>query len=168
MSTETTSRNGAYWKGALAAVLALGISACGDSDPTNPTPQPTPTPTPSRADVVMTLEAVRITFGSAPGFTYSVVCNMRLNERAGVATNIDYLRLEYFNPDGSLLERTQLAGSAIPGGTRLDARGVRDFPALALGFNNDLVKDRYIIISESTTDGGGFTQVNSSGRLIIG
>jgi hypothetical protein len=93
---------------------------------------------------------------------------MRLNENAGAATTIDYIRLDHYNPDGSLLERTQLAGSQIPGGTSLAARGVRDFPGLALGFNNDLVKDRYIIISESTTDGGGFNQVNSSGRLIIG
>jgi hypothetical protein len=163
--TGTTTR---AWGWAAAALLALGLSACGESDTVNPTPQPTPTPTPAHADVVMTLEAVRVAFGEAPGFSNAIVCNMRLNERAGVATTIDYLRLDYFNPDGSLLERTQLAGSQIPGGTQLAARGVRDFPGLALGFNQDLVKGRYIVISESTTDATGFNQINKSGQLIIG
>lgn len=167
---ETTTRKGTvrgFARGAL-AVLAIVLGGCGESNPANPTPTPTPTPTPSRHDAVMTLENVRVDYGKAPGFTNAVVCNMRINEQGGVAATIDYLRLEYYNPDGTLLERTQLAGTAIPGGTALAARGVRDFPALALGFNNDLVKDRYIIVSESTTDASGFNKVNASGRLIIG
>jgi hypothetical protein len=153
---------------ALAIGLALALSGCGETNPLNPNPQPTPTPAPSKAVVVMTLDAIRIDDHKAAGFFWAIVANMRLNETGGVAATIDYIRLDLFLPNNTLLERTQMSGAQIPGGNALAARGLRDFTNLALGFNQDPITGRYIVISVGTTDARGNVLVVSSGQLIFG
>jgi hypothetical protein len=152
----------------LLASLALATFGCGETNPLNPNPQPTPTPTPARANVTMTLGGIRIDEGKAPGFSWAIVTNLRLNETAGVAATIDYIRLDFYLPNNSLLERTQLSGAQIPGGNAITASGVRDFTALALGFNQDPITGRYVVISVATTDARGNAAVAMSGQLIFG
>ena len=148
--------------------LALTLTGCGETNPLNPNPQPTPTPAPARANVTMTLTGITIDNDKAAGFYWALVANLRLNESAGAAATIDYIRLDMFLPNNTLLERTQLSGAQIPGGNALSASGVREFPALALGFNQDPITGRYIIVSVATTDARGNAQVTSSGQLIFG
>jgi hypothetical protein len=148
--------------------LALTLTGCGETNPLNPNPQPTPTPTPARANVTLTLTGITIDTNKAVGFAWALVANLRLNESAGVAATIDYIRLDLYLANNTLLERTQLSGSQIPGGNALSASGVRDFPALALGFNQDPLTGRYIVVSVATTDARGNAQVTSSGQLIFG
>ena len=153
----------------VSLLLALALSGCGDTNPLNPNPQPTPTPAPSKANVTMTLAAIAIDdSGKLPGFTYALVSNMRLNESGGVAATIDFIRLDLYLPNNTLLERTQIPSAQVPGGNALAANGVRDFPNLGLGFNSDILTGRYVIVSVATTDARGNAQVTSSGQLIFG
>jgi hypothetical protein len=163
---------GRGWAGRLGTgvglVLALALAGCGDTNPLNPTPQPTPTPAPSKAVVSMTLASIKIDVGTLPGFTYALVSDMHLKESGGVAATIDFIRLDVYLPNDTLLERTQISGGQIPGGNALAANGVRDFAALALGFNSDIVSGRYVIVNVGTTDTHSNAQVTSSGKLIFG
>jgi hypothetical protein len=152
----------------LCLSAALAFSGCGEVTPLTPDPGPTPTPAPARANVGLSLTGIAIDFGTVPGYTYAIVSNVRLTESGGVAATIDYIRLDFHLPNNSLLERTQLSGGQIPGGTALAARGTRDFQALGLGFNNDPLTGRYIVISVQTTDARGNVQVVTSGQLIFG
>lgn len=152
----------------LGLVAALALSGCGETTPLNPNPQPTPTPLPARANVAMTLAGIRIDADKVQGYSWALVTNVRLNESAGVSATIDYIRLDLFLPNNTMIERTQLSGGQIPGGTALAASGVRDFTALALGFNADPITGRYVIVSVATTDARGNAQVTSSGQLIFG
>jgi hypothetical protein len=148
--------------------LALALAGCGDTNPLNPDPTPTPTPAATKANVTLTLAAARIDTDQLPGFFFALVSNVHLAETAGVAATIDYIRLDVYLPNNTLLERTQLTGAQIPGGNALAASGVRDFAGLALGFNSDIVPGRYVIMSVATTDARGNGQVASSGQLIFG
>lgn len=151
------------------SLLALALSGCGETNPLNPNPQPTPTPVPAKANVTMTLAAIRIDdSGKLPGFTYALVSNMHLAESGGVAATIDFIRLDLYLPNDTLLERTQIPSAQVPGGNALAANGVRDFTDLALGFNSDILRGRYVIVSVATTDARGNAQVSSSGQLIFG
>jgi hypothetical protein len=149
-------------------VLALTFAGCGASNPLNPNPTPTPTPAASKAVVALTLASVHIDVGTLPGFAFTLVSNLHLAESAGVAANIDYIRLDVYLADDTPLERTQISAAQIPGGNALAASGVRDFAALGLGFNSDIVTGRYVIVSVGTTDTHGNAQVASSGKLIFG
>lgn len=149
-------------------ILGLALAGCGDSNPLNPDPTPTPTPAPSKANVTMNLASVHIDVGTLPGYAFALITNLHLIEGAGVAATIDYIRLDVFLPDNTLLERTQISSGQIPGGNALAASGVRDFASLALGFNSDIVTGRYVIVSVATTDSHGNAQVSSSGQLIFG
>jgi hypothetical protein len=149
-------------------VLALMLSGCGETNPLNPDPLPTPTPAPAKANVTLALDAIRLDdSGSLPGYGFSLVSNLHLAETAGVAATIDYIRLDVYLPNDTLLERTQIGSAQIPGGTALAARGVRDLTGLALGFNSDIARGRYAIVSVSTTDARGNVQVVATGRLIF-
>jgi len=162
-------RQAVRWVAAtLGLGLGLALTGCGETNPLNPNPQPTPTPTPARANVTMTLTGISLENDKAAGFFWALVANVKLNESAGVAATIDYIRLDMFLPNNTLLERTQLSGAQIPGGNALSANGVRDFPALALGFNQDPITGRYLVVSVATTDARGNAQVTSSGQLIFG
>jgi hypothetical protein len=148
----------------------LALSGCGVTNPLNPDPQPTPTPTPAKANVALTLSAVRLDdTGKLPGYSFALVTNMHLNESGGVAATLDYIRLDVYLANNTLLERTQIASGQIPGGSALAANGVRDFTDLALGFNSDILSGRYVIVSVAYTDArGNPQQVTSSGQLIFG
>jgi hypothetical protein len=148
--------------------LALTLAGCGETNPLNPNPQPTPTAAPARAVVTLSLTGISLENDKVAGFFWALVSNMRVSETAGVAATIDYIRLDMFLPNNTLIERTQLSGSQIPGGTALAARGTRDFPALALGFNQDPITGRYLVVSVGTTDARGNVQVTTSGQLIFG
>ena len=93
---------------------------------------------------------------------------MHLTESGGVAATIDFIRLDVYLPNETLLERTQIPAAQIPGGNALAANGVRDFAGLALGFNSDILSGRYLVVSVGTTDARSNAQVTSSGKLIFG
>jgi hypothetical protein len=151
----------------LGLALTLALTGCGETNPLNPNPQPTPTPAAARAVVTLSLDNARIDTGQVQGFGWALVATLRLAETAGLAATVDFVRLDLYRPDDSLLERTQLGGNQLPGGNTLAARGARDI-ALALGFNNDPLPGRYIIVSVFTTDARGNALVTSSGRLTFG
>lgn len=148
--------------------LALSLSGCGATNPLNPDPTPTPTPTIAKANVTLTLGAINLDTVGVPGYIHAFVSNVRLNESGGVAATIDFIRLDVYLPNNSLLERTQIPSAALPGGAALAANGVRDFAGLALGFNSDILTGRYLVVSVATTDARGNAQVTSSGQLIFG
>jgi hypothetical protein len=149
-------------------ILALTLGGCGATNPLNPDPQPTPTPAPAKANIALTLAAIQLDTNKLPGFVYALISNMRLNENGGVAATIDYIRLDVYLPNDTLLERTQIASAQVPGGNALAASGVRDFPGLILGFNSDILTGRYLVVSVGTTDARGNVLVTSSGHLIFG
>ena len=149
-------------------LTVVALAGCGTSNPLNPNPTPTPTPAPSKANVVLTLANIKIDTGTLPGFAYALTSDIHLAENGGVAANIDFIRLDMYSSTDTNLERTQLSGSQIPNGTALAANGVRDFTALGLGFNSDIVSGRYVIVSVGTTDAKGNALVTSSGKLIFG
>jgi hypothetical protein len=148
-------------------VLAMALAGCGATNPLNPDPQPTPTPAPSKANIAITLAAIQLDTDRLPGFFYALISNMRLNESGGVAATIDFIRLDVYLPNDTLLERTQILSAQIPGGNALAASGVRDFTGLILGFNSDILSGRYVIVSVGTTDARGNVQVTSTGHLIF-
>jgi len=159
------------WLAATGAgvVVALTLSGCGETNPLNPNPQPTPTPAPTRATVTVALTGVRLdTESKVPGYINSLISNMRLTESGGVAATIDFIRLDMYLPNNTLLERTQVPAAQVPGGPALAASSSRDFADLALGFNSDILTGRYIIVSVATTDARGNAQVTSTGQLIFG
>jgi hypothetical protein len=168
--TEVIRGRGAAWRAAVGASLtfALTLAGCGDSNPLNPTPQPTPTPAPSKAVVTLTLGAIALDTVGVPGFIHALVSNVRVNETGGVAATIDFIRLDVYLPNDTLLERTQIAGGQLPGGAALAANGVRDFPGLALGFNSDILTGRYLVVNVGTTDARGNALITPSGKLIFG
>jgi hypothetical protein len=115
------------------------------------------------------LTGIRLdTESKVPGYINSLISNLRLTESAGVAATIDFIRLDMYLPNNTLLERTQLPAAQVPGGAALGASSSRDFADLALGFNSDILSGRYIIVSVATTDARGNAQVTSSGQLIFG
>ena len=148
--------------------LALSFSGCGATNPLNPDPQPTPTPAPSKAIVALTLGAINLDTVGVPGYIHALVSNVHITESAGVAATIEYIRLDVYLPNNTLLERTQIPSAQLPGGAALAANGVRDFAGLALGFNSDVLTGRYIIVSIATTDAKGNGLVTSTGQLIFG
>jgi hypothetical protein len=152
----------------LSLALALSLSGCGDTNPLNPDPNPTPTPAPSMANVTLTLGEITLDTVGVPGYIHAFVSNVRLNESGGVAATIDFIRLDVYLANNTLIERTQVPSAALPGGAALAANGVRDFAGLALGFNSDILTGRYLVISVATTDARGNAQVTSSGQLIFG
>jgi hypothetical protein len=153
----------------VSLALALTFAGCGDTNPLNPDPTPTPTPAPpSKANVTLTLGAINLDTVGVPGFIHALVSNVHLNETGGVAATIDFIRLDVYLPNNTLLERTQIPSAQLPGGAALAANGVRDFAALPLGFNSDILTGRYVIVSVATTDARGNAQVTSSGQLIFG
>lgn len=152
----------------VVVVLGLALTRCGVTNPLNPNPTPTPTPVVAKANVALTLANIKIDTGTLPGFAFALVSDVHLAESGGVAANIDFIRLDVFTSTDSMIERTQISAGQIPGGTALAANGVRDFAALALGFNSDIVSGRYVIVSVGTTDTRGNAQVTSSGKLIFG
>jgi hypothetical protein len=154
--------------GGLSLALALSFSGCGATNPLNPDPQPTPTPAPTKANVSLTLGAINLDTVGVPGFIHALVSNVHLTESGGVAATIEFIRLDVYLPNNTLLERTQIPSAQLPGGAALAANGVRDFPALALGFNSDILTGRYIIVSVATTDAKGNALVTSTGQLIFG
>ena len=147
--------------------LALALAGCGTTNPLNPTPQPTPTPAPSKAVVTLTLGGISLDT-IVPGFGHTLVSNIHIAEGGGVAATIDFIRLDVYLPNDTLLERTQTAGGQLPGGAALAANGVRDFAAYALGFNSDILSGRYLIVSVGTTDAKNNALITSSGKLIFG
>ncbi len=150
-------------------LLGLALSGCGETNPLNPNPQPTPTPAPTRANVAMALTGIRLeTDSRVPGYINSLIGNLRLTESGGVAATIDFIRLDMYLPNNTLLERTQLLAAQVPGGAALAANSSRDFADLALGFNSDILTGRYIIVSVSLTDARGNAQVTSTGQLVFG
>jgi hypothetical protein len=152
----------------LSLALSVSLSGCGETNPLNPDPTPTPTPPPAKAVVTLTLGAITLDTVGVPGYIHAFVSNVRLNESGGVAATIDYVRLDVYLPNNTLLERTQIPSAALPGGAALSANGVRDFAGLALGFNSDILTGRYLVVSVATTDARGNAQVTSSGQLIFG
>ncbi|HEY6554871.1 MAG TPA: hypothetical protein VI669_16065 [Vicinamibacteria bacterium] len=119
--------------------------------------------------MTLALTGIRLeTDSRVPGYINSLVSNMRLTESGGVAATIDFIRLDMYLPNNTLLERTQVLAAQVPGGAALGASSSRDFADLALGFNSDILSGRYIIVSVATTDARGNAQVTSSGQLIFG
>jgi hypothetical protein len=157
-----------FLAGALSLALAVSLTGCGESNPLNPNPQPTPTPAPTKAVVTLTLGAIALDTVGVPGYIHALVSNVRVNESGGVAATIDFIRLDVYLPNNTLLERTQVPSAALPGGAALAANGVRDFNGLALGFNSDILTGRYLVMSVATTDARGNALVTSSGQLIFG
>jgi hypothetical protein len=152
----------------LSLALALSFSGCGATNPLNPDPQPTPTPAPSKAIVSLTLGAINLDTVGVPGYIHALVSNVHITESGGVAATIEFVRLDVYLPNNTLLERTQIPSAQLPGGAALTANGVRDFAGLPLGFNSDILTGRYIIVSVATTDAKGNGLVTSTGQLIFG
>jgi hypothetical protein len=88
-------------------------------------------------------------------------------ESGGVGCNLNNVRLEYYEPDGTLIERTEQGPSAFTGGNRLEAGHTLDFTVFSY-FNADLKKGRYLVISVGTTDDKGNNQTSFGGNLVIG
>jgi hypothetical protein len=168
--TEVIWGRGAAWRAAVAVSLAfaLALAGCGESNPLNPNPQPTPTPAPSKAVVNLTLGGISLDTKDLSGFGHTLVSNIHIAEGGGVAATIDFIRLDVYLPNDTLLERVQTAGGQLPGGAALAANGVRDFAAYALGFNSDILSGRYLIVSVGTTDAKNNALITSSGKLIFG
>lgn len=168
--TEVIRGRGAASRAAVAVslALALALAGCGTTNPLNPTPQPTPTPAPAKAVVSLTLGGISLDSKDLPGFGHTLVSNIHIAESGGVAATIDFIRLDVYLPNDTLLERVQTAGGQLPGGAALAANGVRDFAAYALGFNSDILSGRYLIVSVGTTDAKNNALITSTGKLIFG
>ena len=118
--------------------------------------------------MTLTLGAISLDTKDLPGFSHTLVSNVHITESGGVAATIDFIRLDVYLPNDTLLERVQTSGGQLPGGAALAANGVRDFGALPLGFNSDILSGRYLIVSVGTTDARNNALVTSSGKLIFG
>jgi hypothetical protein len=151
--------------------LALALPACKKT--TSPTPVATPTPAPAKAVVSIAILNLQLKVVSPPpdrnhpGFYNELIYTLHVVESGGVGCNLNDVRLEYFEPDGTLIERTEQGTSAFTGGNRLDAGHTRDFTVFSF-FNADLKKGRYLVISVGTTDDKGNNQNSSAGNLVIG
>jgi hypothetical protein len=151
----------------VALALALPLSGCGNSEPTTPTPEPTPTPA-ARANVVLTLSIQGIETGTLAPYQYTLRFNVRLNETFGVPARLDFMRLDFFEKDGTLMERTQRPASDFPGNGQIPAKGVLDILGAGLGFSSNPTTGRYLILTFRTIDEKGFDQTLTSGRLSFG
>jgi hypothetical protein len=152
--------------------LALALPACKKT--TSPTPVATPTPAPAKAVVSMAILNFQLKIVSPPpdknhpGFYNETIYTLHVVESGGVGCNLNYIRLEYFESDGTLLERTEQGPSAFAvGGNRLDAGHTLDYTVFSF-FNSDLKKGRSLLYTVGYTDDKGNNGTASSGSLVIG
>jgi hypothetical protein len=102
-----------------------------------------------------------------PGFYNAVVYTLHVVESGGVACNMNFLRLEMYEKDGTFLEATQQGPDVFTGGNRLNAGQTRDFTEYSY-FNSDIRTGRSIVISVGTTDDKGNIQIWKAGQLVFG
>ncbi len=151
--------------------LALALPACKKT--TSPTPVATPTPAPARASVAISILNLQLKIVSPPpdknhpGFYNELIYTLHVVESGGVGCSLNDVRLEYYEPDGTLIERTEQGPSVFTGGNRLEAGHTLDFTVFSY-FNGDLKKGRYLVISLGTTDDHGNNQTSFAGNLVIG
>jgi hypothetical protein len=152
--------------------LALALPACKKT--TSPTPVATPTPTPARAVVTIAILNFQLKIVNPPpdknhpGFYNETIYTLHVVESGGVGCALNYVRLDYFEADGTLLERTEQGPSAFSvGGNRLEAGHTQDYTVFSF-FNSDLKKGRSLVYSVGFTDDKGNNGTASSGSLVIG
>ncbi|HWW93250.1 MAG TPA: hypothetical protein VN375_07790 [Vicinamibacteria bacterium] len=156
----------------LGLSLALALPACKKT--TAPTPVATPTPAPARAVVSIAILNFQLKIvepppdRNHPGFYNETIYTLHVVESGGVSCNLNFIRLEYFESDGTLLERTEQGPSAFAvGGNRLEAGHTLDYTVFSY-FNSDLKKGRSLVYTLGYTDDKGNNGTASSGSLVIG
>src|SRR5258708_10942776 len=152
--------------------LALALPACKKT--TSPTTVATPTPAPAHAVVSIAIlnfqlkQVIPPPDKNHPGFYWQTIYTLHVVESGGVGCNLTFVRLEYFESDGTLLERTEQGTSAFAvGGNRLDAGHTQDYTVFSY-FNSDLKKGRSLLYTVGYTDDKGNNGTASSGNLVIG
>jgi len=154
--------------GAVLGAVALALAGCGDSAPVNPGPAPT-TPPPARAAVAMTIGGIVLACDNSerilPPYSCRVRSNIRFNESNGVASTVQSIRLDMFEPSGTFIERNQIEGANLPGGSSIPAKGIRDYVELDLYFSARPTPGRYVLIIANLKDATGFGSELQSGRL---
>jgi hypothetical protein len=145
--------------------LALALPACKKT--TSPTPVATPTPTPARAVVTISILNVSLVNVDHPPFNWNLIYTLHVVESGGLGCTLNYVHLDAYKEDGTLLERTALGPEAFtPGGNRLEALATRDFTVIN-GFNTDPAPGRYLVITLGFVDDKGNSQTASTGHLLI-
>jgi hypothetical protein len=166
-ATSSQERPPAHWFPWLVAlVLALGLPACsGSSNSTTPTPVAVPAG-PSKATVTVTVS--NAAYGNSnddPSFNYKLTFGLQIKESAGLAANINFVRMEIYSAGGALLERREI-GATTFGSNRLQANGTVNYN-VTMHFNNDPLKGRYLLIGVDTTDDKGNEQLSVTPQLFF-
>jgi hypothetical protein len=147
----------------LALALALGLPACGGGNSTTgPTPVSQPAG-PSQAKVAVTVSNPTIDFSDDPAFSYQLTFGLQIAESAGLAANINFVRLEVYSAGDALLERREI-GATTFGSNRLPANGTVSYN-VKMHFNSDPLTGRYVLIGVSTTDDKANTQLSITPKL---
>jgi hypothetical protein len=138
---------------ALAAGLAVGLVACGGDMPgPTPLPAPTPTPAPRKASVAMSLANATVGVSPRAGFRYRLEFDVTVRESAGVGADLNFLRVDFLDANGGLLERQEAGAnrlSRLPAGGTLADHAVVDFNTGGVAV---------ALVSLNLTDDGGNTQ----------
>ena len=147
----------------MALALALGLPACGGSNNmTGPTPVPQPAGA-SQAKVAVTVSNATYDFSDDPSFNYQLTFGLQITESAGLAANVNFIRLEVYGAGDALLERREI-GATNFGSNRLPANGNVTYN-VKMHFNSDPLVGRYVLIGVSTTDDKSNTQLSITPKL---
>jgi hypothetical protein len=149
---------------ALTAVMSLG--ACTGDSPQGPSNVAPPQQGPSQANISVTISSPAYGNSTRAGFNYELQFGVRVSESAGLAANLNFIRLEVYDAAGAMLERQEIGAAIFTGGNRLNASSSRDFNVL-MGFNAEPRSGRYVRIGVGTTDDRNNTQVAISDRLFF-